>query len=122
MLILKDEHAIDVLKSGNTGHLWHDFHAIGVHATDVGHPDDYDGDGHGDDTEAETNEKEEASPPRARNSRSVDREIETKIENGIDFRDQCAGGVCSKSIDGEHDEEDHHHHHHRHHHNHENFF
>ena len=40
MLILKDEHAIDVLKSGNTGHLWHDFHAIGVHATDVGHPDD----------------------------------------------------------------------------------
>ena len=38
MLILKDEHAIDVLKSGNTGHLWHDFHAIGVHATDVGHP------------------------------------------------------------------------------------
>ena len=39
MLILKDEHAIDVLKSGNTGHLWHDFHAIGVHATDVGHPD-----------------------------------------------------------------------------------
>ena len=36
MLILKDEHAIDVLKSGNTGHLWHDFHAIGVHATDVG--------------------------------------------------------------------------------------
>ena len=42
MLILKDEHAIDVLKSGNTGHLWHDFHAIGVHATDVGHPDDPD--------------------------------------------------------------------------------
>ena len=42
MLILKDEHAIDVLKSGNTGHLWHDFHAIGVHATDVGHPDDDD--------------------------------------------------------------------------------
>ena len=40
MLILKDEHAIDVLKSGNTGHLWHDFHAIGVHATDVGHPDE----------------------------------------------------------------------------------
>ena len=40
MLILKDEHAIDDLKSGNTGHLWHDFHAIGVHATDVGHPDD----------------------------------------------------------------------------------
>ena len=40
MLILKDEHAIDVLKSGNTGHLWHDFHAIGVHATDVGHPED----------------------------------------------------------------------------------
>ena len=39
MLILKDEHAIDVLKSGNTRHLWHDFHAIGVHATDVGHPD-----------------------------------------------------------------------------------
>ena len=38
MLILKDEHAIDVLKSGNTGHLWHDFHAIGVHATDVRHP------------------------------------------------------------------------------------
>ena len=44
MLILKDEHAIDVLKSGNTGHLWHDFHAIGVHATDVGHPDDDDDD------------------------------------------------------------------------------
>ena len=44
MLILKDEHAIDVLKSGNTGHLWHDFHAIGVHATDVGHPDDDDED------------------------------------------------------------------------------
>ena len=45
MLILKDEHAIDVLKSGNTGHLWHDFHAIGVHATDVGHPgDDVDND------------------------------------------------------------------------------
>ena len=44
MLILKDEHAIDVLKSGNTGHLWHDFHAIGVHATDVGHPDDVDDD------------------------------------------------------------------------------
>ena len=40
MLILKDEHAIDVLKSGNTGHLWHDFHAIGVHATDVGHPEE----------------------------------------------------------------------------------
>ena len=38
MLILKDEHATDVLKKGNTGHLWHDFHAIGVHATDVGHP------------------------------------------------------------------------------------
>ena len=45
MLILKDEHAIDVLKSGNTGHLWHDFHAIGVHATDVGHPDKDDDDG-----------------------------------------------------------------------------
>ena len=44
MLILKDKHAIDVLKSGNTGHLWHDFHAIGVHATDVGHPDDDDDD------------------------------------------------------------------------------
>ena len=44
MLILKDEHAIDVLKSGNTGHLWHDFHAIGVHATDVGHPGDDDDD------------------------------------------------------------------------------
>ena len=44
MLILKDEHAIDVLKSGNTGHLWHDFHAIGVHATDVGHPEDDDED------------------------------------------------------------------------------
>ena len=44
MLILKDEHAIDVLKSGNTGHLWHDFHAIGVHATDVGHPEDEDED------------------------------------------------------------------------------
>ena len=41
MLILKDEHAIDVLKSGNTGHLWHDFHAIGVHATDVEHPSWY---------------------------------------------------------------------------------
>ena len=40
MLILKDEHAIDVLNSGNIGHLWHDFHAIGVHATDVGHPDE----------------------------------------------------------------------------------
>ena len=48
MLILKDEHAIDVLKSGNTGHLWHDFHAIGVHATDVGHPED-DGDDEDDD-------------------------------------------------------------------------
>ena len=39
MLILKDEHAIDVLNSGNIGHLWHDFHAIDVHATDVGDPD-----------------------------------------------------------------------------------
>ena len=38
MLILKDEHAIDVLNSGNIGHLWHDFHAINVHATDVGDP------------------------------------------------------------------------------------
>ena len=38
MLILKDEHAIDVLNSGNIGHLWHDFHAIDVHATDVGDP------------------------------------------------------------------------------------
>ena len=44
MLILKDEHAIDVLKSGNTGHLWHDFHAIDVHATDVGDPEDDDDD------------------------------------------------------------------------------
>ena len=42
MLILKDEHAIDVLNSGNIGHLWHDFHAIDVHATDVGDPDDDD--------------------------------------------------------------------------------
>ena len=40
MLILKDEHAIDVLNSGNIGHLWHDFHAIDVHATDVGDPDE----------------------------------------------------------------------------------
>ena len=56
MLILKDEHAIDVLKSGNTGHLWHDFHAIGVHATDVGHPvshNDDDEDDDGDDDEDE---------------------------------------------------------------------
>ena len=44
MLILKDEHAIDVLNSGNIGHLWHDFHAIGVHATDVGDPEDDDED------------------------------------------------------------------------------
>ena len=51
MLILKDEHAIDVLKSGNTGHLWHDFHAIGVHATDVGHPDDDDDDDDDDDND-----------------------------------------------------------------------
>ena len=51
MLILKDEHAIDVLKSGNTGHLWHDFHAIGVHATDVGHPDDDDDDDVDDDVD-----------------------------------------------------------------------
>ena len=40
MLILKDEHAIDVLNSGNIRHLWHDFHAIDVHATDVGDPND----------------------------------------------------------------------------------
>ena len=40
MLILKDEHAIDVLNSGNIGHQWHDFHAIDVHATDVGDPMD----------------------------------------------------------------------------------
>ena len=49
MLILKDEHAIDVLKSGNTGHMWHDFHAIGVHATDVGHPSYDNDDDNGDD-------------------------------------------------------------------------
>ena len=55
MLILKDEHAIDVLKSGNTGHLWHDFHAIGVHTTDVGHPD-------GDDDDDEDDEDDEESP------------------------------------------------------------
>ena len=42
MLILKDEHAIDVLNSGNIGHLWHDFHAIDVHATDVGDPEPQD--------------------------------------------------------------------------------
>ena len=27
-----------VLNSGNIGHLWYDFHAIDVHATDVGDP------------------------------------------------------------------------------------
>ena len=41
MLILKDEHAMGVLNSGNIGHLWHDFNAIDVHATDVGDPDDW---------------------------------------------------------------------------------
>ena len=44
MLILKDEHAIDVLTTGNIGHLWHDFHAIDVHATDVGDPEKDEGD------------------------------------------------------------------------------
>ena len=71
--------------------------------------DDDDDDGHGDDTEAETNEKEEASPPRARNSRSVDREIETKIEIGIDFRDQWAAAVtalCIKPTGGDEDGDD----------------
>ena len=58
MLILKDEHAIDVLKSGNTGHLWHDFHAIGVHATDVGHPDDDYEDGSKDDDDDEDGSKD----------------------------------------------------------------
>ena len=61
MLILKDEHAIDVLKSGNTGHLWHDFHAIGVHATDVGHPDDDDDDDDDDDEDGLANEKRNLS-------------------------------------------------------------
>ena len=51
MLILKDEHAINVLNSGNIGHLWHDFHAIDVHATDVGDPDEDDG-CHDDDADA----------------------------------------------------------------------
>ena len=59
MLILKDEHAIDVLKSGSTGHLWHDFHAIGVHATDVGHPADDDAD----DDDADDNEDEDECQP-----------------------------------------------------------
>ena len=41
--------------------------------------------------------------------RSVSREIETKIENGIDFRDQCvlACAVCSKSIDNVDEIDDH---------------
>ena len=61
MLILKDEHAIDVLKSGNTGHLWHDFHAIGVHATDE------DGDEDGDEA-ADINESHsKLSSPRQNN-------------------------------------------------------
>ena len=49
MLILKDEHTIDVLNSGNIVHLWHDLHAIDVHATDVGDPDDDDDDKDDDD-------------------------------------------------------------------------
>ena len=71
--------------------------------------EDDDDDGHGDDTDAETNEKEEASLPRARNSRSVDREIETKIEIGIDFRDQWAEAVtalCIKPTGGDDDGDD----------------
>ena len=36
MLILKDEHAIDVLNSGDIGHLWYNFHAKDDHATDEG--------------------------------------------------------------------------------------
>ena len=53
MLILKDEHAIDVLNSGNIRHLWHDFHAIDVHATDVGDPEDEDEDGEVNDEEGD---------------------------------------------------------------------
>ena len=70
MLILKDEHAIDVLKSGNTGHLWHDFHAIGVHATDVGHPyvNDDNHDDEDDDEAADINESHsKLSSPRQSN-------------------------------------------------------
>ena len=59
MLILKDEHATDVLKKGNTGHLWHDFHAIGVHATDVGHPEDEDEDEDEDDEDEEEEDGDE---------------------------------------------------------------
>ena len=75
MLILKDEHAIDVLKSGNTGHLWHDFHAIGVHATDVGHPNNDE-----DEDEDEKDENNDEDEDDMQNVLSNDKNID-KVAN-----------------------------------------
>ena len=80
MLILKDEHATDVLKKGNTGHLWHDFHAIGVHATDVGHPEDEE-----DEEEDEGEDKDEEVDD---NKEEFDKDGEKDEEEEVDEKDE----------------------------------